>query len=88
MQLSPFQISYWHNMDIDKILISNKVYFGKEGSKYFSGYKVDDKVIPLCKTLSKIIGHAKIFDEAKYISLSIKGEHLLKNTNKSGINLP
>ena len=76
-----------NNMDIDKILISNKVYFGKEGCKYFSGYKDDDKVKPLCKTLSKIIGYAKIIDEVKYISLLIKGEQLLKNTNKSEIKI-
>ena len=74
-----------NNMDTDKILISNKVSFGKEGCKYFSGYKDDDKVKPLCQTLPKKIGYAKIFDEAKYISLLIKGEQLLKNTNKSGI---
>ena len=27
------------NIDINKIVVSNKVYFGKNGFKYFIGYK-------------------------------------------------
>ena len=35
--------------DIYKILISNKVSFGKKYDKYFIGYKNDDyKIKPLC----------------------------------------
>ena len=35
------------NIDIDKIIISNKVSFGNKALKYFIGYKGDDKVNPL-----------------------------------------
>ena len=31
-----------NNVDIDKIIISNKVSFGKEDFKYFMGYKDDE----------------------------------------------
>ena len=40
---------------IDKILISNKVSFGKKGYKYYVGYKDDcHKIIPLCIMLPKM----------------------------------
>ena len=35
---------YTDEVDIGKILISNKVSFGKTGYKYFTGYKNNDKV--------------------------------------------
>ena len=53
MQLSPFQISHWHNMDIDKLLISNKVYFGKEGCKYLVVTKMMIKLNHYVKRFQK-----------------------------------
>ena len=41
------------NIDINKIVVFNKVYFGKKGFKYFIGYK-DAKKIDLCKFLPKM----------------------------------
>ena len=45
---------YWYerpisikDIDINKIVASNKVSFGKKGFKYFIGYK-DAKIRPLC----------------------------------------
>ena len=35
------------NIYINKIVVSNKVSFGKKGFKYFIGYK-DAKIRPLC----------------------------------------
>ena len=53
---------------IDKILISNKVQYGKKGNKHFIGYKDDDyKIKPLCIMLPKISGYAKSFDGTKYM---------------------
>ena len=36
------------HIDINKILVSNKVSFGKKGFKYFIGYKDVKKIRPLC----------------------------------------
>ena len=52
-----------YNVDIDKILISNKIYFYKKGFSYFVGYKDHNKVKPLHKMLPKMCGYAKRFGE-------------------------
>ena len=39
------------NTDINKILVSNKVSLGKNGFKYFIGYKDAKNVRPLCQFL-------------------------------------
>ena len=36
------------NIDINKIVVSNKVSFGKKGFKYFIGNKDAKKIRPLC----------------------------------------
>ena len=36
-----------NNVDIDKIIMSNKVYFGKKSLKYFIGYKADGEEVKL-----------------------------------------
>ena len=36
-----------YEVNIDRILVSNKVLFGKKGFKYFLGYKENEKVVPL-----------------------------------------
>ena len=42
------------NVDSNNIVVSNKVCFGKNGFKYFIGYKYDKKIIPLCIFLPKM----------------------------------
>ena len=42
-----------HDVKIDKIVVSNKVPFGKKGLKYFISYKDVKKFKPLCVMLSK-----------------------------------
>ena len=41
------------NTDINKIVVLNKVSFGKNGFKYFIGYKDAKKIRPLCIFLLK-----------------------------------
>ena len=41
------------DVDIDKILIPNKISFGKKGFNYYIGYKYNQKFKPLCIMLSK-----------------------------------
>ena len=62
---------YTDEVDIGKILISNKVSFGKTGYKYFTGYKNNDKVNWLHLTLPKIIGCGKKqTDEDKHVFIN------------------
>ena len=56
------------NVDIDKILVSNKVPFDKKGFKYFIGCKDAKKIKPLFIFLPRMTSHRKDFDETKYIS--------------------
>ena len=60
------------NIDINKIVVSNKVSFGKEAFKYFIGYKDAKKVRPLCIFLPKMSACRKDVDETEYKSFLIK----------------
>ena len=41
------------DLDINKIIVSNKVSFRKKGFKYFIGYKDNEKAKPFCVMLHK-----------------------------------
>ena len=49
---SPIKLN---NRDIYKIIKSKKVSFNEKGFKYFTGYKDDEEVKPLCILLPKMI---------------------------------
>ena len=49
-------------LHLNKIVVSNKVSFGKEGFKYFIGYK-DAKI----RFLLKMNAYKKDFDKTKYV---------------------
>ena len=66
------------NIDINKIVVSNKVSFGKN---VFIGYK-DDKIKTLCIFLPKISVYKRDFDETKYISFLIKDDEILEKNNE------
>ena len=64
-KMSPTWNTYFSkNIDINKIVVSNKVSFGKKGFKYFIGYK-DAKIRPLCIFLPKMSAYRRDFDETK-----------------------
>ena len=72
-------------VDTNKIVVSNKVSFGKKGFKYFIGYNDINKINPLCIFLPKMSAFGGDFDETKYISFLIKDDKLyLKNAIKLG----
>ena len=54
------------NIDIDKIVVSNKVSFGKKSFKYFIGYKDAKKIRPWCIFHPKVSAYR--IEETKYIS--------------------
>ena len=66
-----------NNIDINKIVVSNKVSFGRTGFKYFIGYKD-----ALCIFLSKINAYRRDFDEIKYMSFLIKKDEILEKCNE------
>ena len=66
------------NLDINKIVVSNKVSFGKKESKYFIGYKETKNRKPLSIFLPKISVYGRNFDETKCMSFLIKDYALLE----------
>ena len=67
-----------YGANIDRIVVSNKVTFGKKGFEYFIGSKIDsEKIIALCIILPKTRANRRDFDESEYISLLIKNNELL-----------
>ena len=77
----PFSIK---NIDNNKIVVSNKVSFGKMGLKYFIGYKDSKKIRPLCKFFPEMGTCRRDFDETKYISFLTKDDELIENIMKFG----
>ena len=61
-----------NDVNIDRIVISNKVSFGKEGFKYFIGYEDDyEEVMPL-HNRKYPCAYRKDFDETNFMSFLIK----------------
>ena len=70
-------ISIKKNININKIVLSNKVSFGQKGFKCFIGFKDSAKMKPLCIFLPKMSAYRKDCDETKYVSFLIKDDKLL-----------
>ena len=68
-------------IDINKIVVSNKVSFGRKGFKYFIGYK-DAKIRPLCIFFPKMNAYKRDFDETRYMSFLIKDDEFLEKYNE------
>ena len=69
------------DIDINNKVVSNKVYFGKNGFKYFISYKDAKKIKPICVFLSKMSAYRKILMKLN-IYFFIKDDELLKKYNK------
>ena len=61
---------HWHkspisinDVDVSKVLVSNKVAFGEKGFKYFIGYKDGRNFRPLCVILPKLNSCIRNFDK-------------------------
>ena len=68
------------DVNINKIIVFNKVPFGKKGFKYLIGYKDDKKVRLLCIMLPKRSRYRRGFYETKYMSFLIKYDELPEKT--------
>ena len=59
------------DIDINEIVISNKICFGKQDFKYFIGYKVAKKIKPLCIFCSRMSMYKRDFFIKMKICLDI-----------------
>ena len=66
---------------INKIVVSNKVSFGKTGFKYFIDYKGATNRA-FCIFFPKMSAYKKDFDETKHKAFLIKDDELLKKYNE------
>ena len=66
-------------LNVDQIVISDKIKHNYDGFKYFIGYKEDDIVKPLCIILPQMSGYIKYFENGgKNVSFVIKDDVLDK----------
>ena len=56
-----------YDVNIDRIVVSNKVPFCKKGFKYTIGYKDVKKFNPLFTILPKMSTYRRHFDDNKYV---------------------
>ena len=74
------------NMDINKIVVSNKLPFGNQDFRYFIGFKDAKKVKPLYIFLSKMRIDKRDFDKTIYLInvfiFFIKDENFLEKYNE------
>ena len=69
-----------NNVDINKIIISNKDSFEAKGFfEYVIGYRSIYGIIPLYINLPQISGYVKCFDETKLLSFVIKANKLIES---------
>ena len=76
---SPISIN---DIDIDKIVVSEKSPFGKQDSKYLTGYKDSEKIRPLLIFHPRINVYKKIFYKTKRMYFLVKHKQFLKTHNK------
>ena len=67
-------------MDIEKVLVSYKISFGKNNYKYFIGYLYNDhKVKPLHIMVPKTSAYVKIYNgQTKWMHFLIEDDDLLE----------
>ena len=71
------------DVDVNKILVSNKEPYGTKNTfKYFIGYNNNDVIRLLCVRLPQMTDYARKFDENATMSFRANNKQLLKNYNK------
>ena len=76
-------MSFLRDVDIEKVLVPNKISFGEKNYKYFIGYLYNDhKVKPLHMMLPKTSAYVKNYDrQTKWIYFLIEDDDLLEKDN-------
>ena len=75
------------NVDIEKVLVSNKISFGEKSCKYFVGYLYNDNKVKLLHImLPKTSAYVKSYDgQTKWMYFLIEDDDLLKKYSKYSI---
>ena len=71
-----------NDIDIIKIVISNKSPFGKQDFKYFIGQKDNKKLKPLCIFFPETNGYSIDLDETESMSFLMKDKEFLEKYNE------
>ena len=70
------------DVDIEKVLVSNKISFGEKNYKYFIGYLCNHKVKSLHIIVPKTSAYVKSYDgQTKWMYFLIKDGELLEKYN-------
>ena len=72
------------DIDINKIVVSNKFPFGKQDFKYFIGYKDNKEIGPLCIFFPEMSLYKRFSDKTKCMYFMIEDEKILINMWKYG----
>ena len=75
---------FWGDVDIEKVLVSNKISFGKKKRyKHFIGYLYNgNEVKPLNKILSKTSAYVKSYNgQTKWMYVLIENDDFLEKYN-------
>ena len=72
------------DIDINKIVVSNKFPFGKQDFKYFIGYKDNKEIGPLCIFFPEMSIYKRFSDKTKCMYFMIEDEKILINMWKYG----
>ena len=75
--------NFLKDLEIEKLLVSNKISFGEKNYKYFLGYLYDNyKVKPLHIMLPKTSAYVKNYDgQTKWMYFLIEDDDLLEKYN-------
>ena len=70
-------------VNVDQIVLSDKLKHNDDGFKYFIGYKEDDIAEPLCIILPQMSGYIKYFENGgKNMSFVTKDDDVLDKYNE------
>ena len=70
------------DVDIEKVLVSNKIFFGEKNYKYFIGYLYNHKVKSLHIIVPKTSAYVKSYDgQTKWMYFLIEDGELLEKYN-------
>ena len=72
------------SVNVNQIIISDKIKHSDEGFKYFNGYQEDEIVKPLCIILPQMSGYIKYFENgSKNMCFLIEDDEVRKKCEKN-----
>ena len=83
INFTTIKVLFLKDVDIEKVLVSNKIFCGEKNHKYFIGYLYDNhKVKPLHIMLPKTSAYVKSYDgQTKWMYFLIEDDDLLRKYN-------